>query len=641
MSKSEALRNLTAKISKAIEAFPQNEQEAKKTLNGLASSDPAAFFAAGIRVAASSKPSGGLRYLILTMAKDKRLSIGLLDSSVCSLEEALAVTRAAAEAGAQLQATFEMALNKALQGQANPQKAERIGRILDVLAVTCDQNCWNSFQVELMAYPDKIVRAKAALLIGRSTRNVAWIARRLLDRDLRVQASAVEALWGLDAGETKPHFLSALKSSNNRVAANAAYGLYLSGDSGAPRVLLDLLRHNDPAFQLSALWAIGKTRDERFLAALSEYYKHVQGKLRLAAVGAMAKIRHREKTAQEAGQIQVHLSQAAAQADGLRRLALALSCHPARDLSGIKPAEFSLWENGTMVEDYQVRPANPQTALMAGFLAPWFASADQPYEKALREGLRQCLCMKRRDDLWRIDRYLIEVHPQTGEKPQEPFPYDDALSTAELKAAHGCIADAGLLTKAFALPAPLERAAANPLTALERECDAFSRHTGKRHAFLFLHASSGADLQQEAGVERLRRLAQEGNLVLHGVCPDMAGEWPLLRQACLSTPEGSFAETTLDGMVDALVDAYANLSSRLEVVYSLASPALASQEAAPGAAQTASVKLKISSDRGYGEAEIALEVPPAAPPLASATAPAPGTHTEEPASNPEEAPQPV
>ena len=128
---------------------------------------------------------------------------------------------------------------------------------------------------------------------------MAWIARRLLDRDPRVQASAVEALWGLDAEETKPHFLSALKSKNNRVAANAALGLYLCGDATAMRLLLDMLRHTDPMFRLSALWAIGETQDERFLPVLTDHYKHAEGKLRLATVGAMSRIRRREKTAHE------------------------------------------------------------------------------------------------------------------------------------------------------------------------------------------------------------------------------------------------------------------------------------------------------------------------------------------------------
>jgi len=386
MSKSETLGSFVAGVTKAVETFADEGSNAKHALNQLAASDPALFFAAGIRVVATCKPSEGSRYLVLTLAKDKRLSIGLLDSKVCTLQEALAVTCAAAEAGAQLQATFEMALNKALQGQASPEKTGRILRILDILDATCGHGCWNSFQVELMAYPDKLVRSKAALLIGRNTRNVAWIARRLLDRDPRVQASAVEALWGLDAEEARPHFLSALKSPDNRVVANAAVGLYLSGDASVMRILLEMLRHTDPVFQLSALWAIGETGDARFLPVLAELYKRATGQLRLATVGAMSKIRRREKTDDEASALQVHISQAVTQADGLRRLAFALSCHPARDLSGIKPTEFAVWENGTVIEEYEVRLVSPPALLMAGFVAPWFASAEETYEKVVREG---------------------------------------------------------------------------------------------------------------------------------------------------------------------------------------------------------------------------------------------------------------
>jgi HEAT repeats len=628
MNKSETLRIFAADISKAIESFGENDASSKQALNKLAGSDPALFFAAGIRVVAASKSSEGVRYLILILAKDKRLSIGLLDASTCTIEEALAVTRAASEAGVQLQATFEMALNKALQGQSNSQKADLISRILDLLAVTCDQNCWNSFQVELMAYPDKGVRARAALLIGRSTRNVAWIARRLLDRDPRVQASAVEALWGLNAEEVRPHFLAALKSSDNRVAANAALGLYLSGDVAALRILSEMLRHDDPFFHVSALWAIGETRDERFLPALAEYYKHAEGKLRLAAVGAMSRIRRRDKAAQEAGALHVHLSHAAAQADASRRLAFALSCHPARDLSGIKPTEFAIWENGTLIEDYRVRPASPPALLMAGFVAPWFASGDESYEKALREGWKQCLCMKRRDDLWRIDRYSIEINPPSSEKsPQESmFPYDDSLLTPELKASQGCISDPERLEKAFALPAPRDRAAADPLIAVQRQCDAFAKRGGKRHVFLFLHEMSGFDLQQEPAMNRLRSIAQDSSVVLHGISPDIAGKWPLLRQACLSNPEGSFTETTLAGMVDGLVDAYANLCSQFEITYTLPPSAEPSQplaEPSPALAEPRKVKLKISSERGFVESEIALDLPPApVPPVPDIQAPA-------------------
>lgn len=617
MNRSETFDSFVADISKAVESYTDQEGSAsRQLLNQIASSDPAIFFAAAIRVVAAAKASEGTRYLVLILAKDKRLSIGLLDPKVCTLPEALAVTRAAAVAGAQLQATFEIALNKALQGQASPQKTERILRILDVLSAACDQSCWNSFQVELMAYPDKIVRSKAALLIGKSTRNVAWIARRLLDRDPRVQASAVEALWGVDAEEAKPHFLSALKSANNRVAANAALGLYLCGDVTAMRILLEMLRHADPLFRLSALWAIGETRDERFLPVLSEHYKHAEGKLRLATVGAMSRIRRREKAPHATDALQLHMSQAAAQTDGLRRLAFALSCHPARDLSGIKPTEFAVWENGTLVEEYEVRPVSPPVHFTAGFVVPWFESGDDAYEKIVREGLRQCLAMKRRNDLWRIDRYSIELDAPADEKSAQdiPIPYDDSVVTPEVKTAHGCASDPELIKRVLALPAPRERAAPGPIAAIQWQCAAFGKRSA-RHIFLFLHDMPGSDLKQDAAIARLKALALENSVVLHAVCPDIAGDWALLRELCLSNPEGSFTETKLDGMVDGLVDAYANLCSRFEICYSR-----------PASDEPGIVKLKISSV--FGQTELSVDV---APPVAVAPAAESGPVTEAPA----------
>jgi hypothetical protein len=613
MNKPEALISLAAEITKAIESFTDQDSSAKQLLTQLASTDPASFFAAAIGVLAVAKPSVGSRYLILSLAKDKRLGISLLDPDICTIQEAVAVTRAAADAGAQLQSTFEMTLNKTLQGQSSPQKSERILRVMDVLSVTCGQNCWNSFQVELMAYPDKVVRSRAALIIGKSTRNVAWIARRLLDRDPRVQASAVEALWEMDPEETKPHFLSALKSKNNRVAANAALGLYLCGDATAVRLLLEMLRNPDPLFRLSALWAIGETQDERFLPVLTEHYKHAEGKLRLATVGAMSRIRRREKTAHETSALQVHISQAAAQADGLRRLSFALSCHPARDLRAVKPGEFAVWENGIFIEEYQARLIPSPALLMAGFIVPWFGAGNEAGESLMHEALKQSLSMKRRDDLWRIDRYSIEANAATDEKSAlSAFPYDESLATPELKASHGCISDPDLLAKALSLATPAECAAPNPLIALQRQCDALGKRSAKRHVFVLLHDVSGFDWKDDASIARLRAITQESSVVWHGICPELAGEWSPFRELCLSSPEGSFTLTNPDGMVDALVDAYANLCSRFEISYSL-----------PASAEPGPVKLKISS--GFGQADIAVEVtgpPPPPEPVAVAAAPA-------------------
>lgn len=607
MKNADTLGSLVADLSKVVTSYSQNEAAARQSFNHLASADPAVFFAAGIRVAATAVPSPGLRFLMLTLAKDKRLSAGLLDPNVCTVEEASAVMRAALDAGAQMQASFEIALNKAVQAHASPQNAERILRILELLGVIPGQN-WNSFQVELMAYPDSVVRAKATLLIGRSTRNVAWIARRLLDRDPRVQASGVEALWGLEAEETKPHLLGALQSKNNQVVVNAVLGLYWIGDTSAPRRLMEMLRDEDPLVRSTALWAIGETQDDRFLAALSDCYKNSEGKARLAAVGAMSKIRRREKPSEDAARLQIHLSQVAVQPERRRRLALALSCHPARDLSGVKATDFALWENGALIEEYDVRLVNPPALLLVGFVAPFAASESDAYEHSLREGLKQCLSMKRADDVWRIDRYSVEINPKPDEKAaqESTLPYADPLVTPELKAAFGCVSDSNLLARAIGLPA---HAATDPLVAFERQCNAFAKRGGKRHVFLFLHEMSGFDLKQDATIARLRTLAEENSVVLHGICPDVAGQWALVRELCLSQPEGSFSETKVDTMVDAIVDAYANLSSRFEITYAL-----------PDSVEAGKVRLRISGSAG--DAETSLDLP-AEPPAAVIDAPAP------------------
>lgn len=235
-------------------------------------------------------------------------------------------------------------------------------------------------------------------------------------------------------------------------------------------------------------------------------------------------------------------------------------------------------------------------------MVPWSGSEAEAYERSVREGLKQCLSMKRADDLWRIDRYSVEINPKTDEKSSQEltFPYDDSLLTPELKAAFGCISDPNLLTKVLALAAPRERAAADPVMALQRQCDAFAKRGGKRHVFVFLHDMSGFDLKQDAAIARLRILVEENNVVLHGICPDVAGQWPLVRDLCLSQPEGSFAEAKLEGMVDALVDSYANLCSRFEIAYSL-----------PASAEPGTVRLKVSS--GCGQAEMSLELPVEAP----------------------------
>lgn len=614
-----AIESFVADITKAVEAFSDQDPVPKEALNELSNSDPEMFFAAGIQVASTVPPTAGSRYLVLLLARDtstvvnkrtarKRLSNWLLDPRASSLKEALAVAHSAADARVQLQAALEMALNKALQSQASVSTADRLLRILNVLAVVGSQSCWSSFEVELMAYPDKVVRSTAALLIGRSTRNVAWIARRLLDRDPRVQANAVETLWGLDAADAKAHFLMALKSKNNRVFANAALGLYRLGDSTIIPVLLEATLHPDPLFRVSALWAIGQSQDPRFLPALSHQLKTAEGKVRLALVGAISRIRHSEKSGVTGSALQIDISQAALQPDGKRHLVCAIWSRPAANLGGLKATEFLVSENGVTVEDYQVKLTAPTGSILTSFIAPWSESGGEPLELAVRDGLTQCVAMKRADELWSIDRYTAEpvassagdVNPpnESGVPPEAPG------AAAQGKTVPAGVLEPDQLRKIIAQDVPRDRAAPNCIAAIIRQCKAICQRPGKRHVFVLLRDTAGLDLKQDNSSALLGSFTKDHAVAFHGIAFGAVGQWPLFRDFCISSTGGSFIETTEAGFVDDLVRAYASLSSKFEISYSLP----ASGES--GVAQLV-VKLEVASEHGRGQAEATIEMPSA------------------------------
>jgi HEAT repeat protein len=579
-----------------VEAFSVKDATAKTSLAQLVESHPLAFCAAAIRVLADAPPSPGTNYLVHLLTKGRLLTASLLDPSICSVKDAAGAARAVAEAGTKLQPALEIVLGKALQSHASSENVIHILRTLDVLDAISAQSCWNTFQMELMAYPDRGVRSKTALLIGRNRKSAPWLGRRLMDRDVRVQANAVEALWGLDAADSGSLLQMAVQAGNNRVAGNAALGLYLLADPAAVQILLDMAQHTNPLFRVSALWAIGETQDPRFLPFLTGQYRAAQGKVRLAIAGAMSRIRRREKSMAEAGTLEIHVMQAVIRTDARRRLAFALARKGAVDLSGLKPTDFALWETGTLIHDYEVQPhANP-ALLVAGFVAPRFMGEHDPYGDAIMDGLTQLSSLKRPDDLWRIDRFSMEAHPaertQTG--PGANLPYDDSLVTPDLTMRYGFLFDPDQVARAISLPVPPERAAANSLLALERQCEAMTKLSGKRHLFLFLNRPAVETLDDPGAIAQLRKLAEEAGIALHAFCVD-AGAFARGRDLCLALPEGTFAETTVDRVAGELEQVYAKLLNRYEILYDL-----------PPGEQSGPVQMKISTSFGAGQADIAF-----------------------------------
>src|ERR1700693_1752459 len=398
------LESYAKDISALVESFSEKDTVGKQSLVQLLASDAHVFSAASIRVLANAEASAGARFLTYLLTKEKLLTAGLRDPDTCSLKDAVAAVRAIGDMGPRFQAALEMDLSAALHGRATQESTLQVMRILDLLGAIPTQNFWPSFQSELMAYPDRAVRSKAALLIGRNTTHPAWIKKQLMDSDARVQANAVEALWGMDAAEARPVFTAALRSPNNRVVANAILGLYRLSDLKAVTDLLDMARHPDPLFRASAWWAIAETEDPRFIPFLMEQFKSTQGKMKLAVTRTLSRIRRREKASAEKGTMHVGGSIANVKTDGGRHVEFALSRSGGDEIASMKPTEFALWEDGTLIENYEVKLPNNPAALVIGVVGPRFFSESDHYENAIRDSLKRCLSLKRPDDWWRIDR---------------------------------------------------------------------------------------------------------------------------------------------------------------------------------------------------------------------------------------------
>jgi len=581
---------LAEEIAALIDSFPSQPRENQTALSELLASNPEAFSAAAIRALKNRDGQPGVRYLTNLLAKEDLLLTGLLDSSA-NPREAVALARSMSQQGISLQLSLEQALIACLHEPGTNANVKRILQILDLLAGISSPTRLRLFQTPLMAYPDKNVQSKAALLIGSSAKCADCISDHVRHPDFRVQANAVEALWSMSRSDSRALLAAACQSPNNRVAANAALGLYRIGEVCAIRALLQMATHTEPLFQLSGLWAIGETQDPRFLPFLTAQFNQSQGRKHLAVTRALSRIRRRETIIEQTGAIQITVSRARVFTDGSRKLSFALRSSHLSDLSGLKPTDFALWEADSLIEEYTVRSSANAMLLAIGFVAPCSAMSD-PYAEALTEAFARCLSLKRPVDLWRIDGYC------TGHGSLEPKSAE-VLTRPGARKECSFLSDPEVLLEMVKTGSPRHKAAMDAFTAVQRQCLAISKHSAKRHMFVFLHQGSNRSLTDAARLKRLTPQIEHGQIALHGFAPAAAHECPEFERLCLGTRGGSFAHPTFDELADAIEQSYAQLTNSFEISYSV-----------PSGSEPRSVLLKILSDYGTGQATFTLEPSP-------------------------------
>src|ERR1019366_3204926 len=100
------------------------------------------------------------------------------------------------------------------------------------------------------------IASKCVLLLGRQSRSMLWLRSVMNETDERIRANLIESLWRRKEPEVEAVLQSALRDPHARVAANAAYGLYLIGSDLWPDALQNLVGSQNAAFRRSGVWVL-------------------------------------------------------------------------------------------------------------------------------------------------------------------------------------------------------------------------------------------------------------------------------------------------------------------------------------------------------------------------------------------------
>ena len=502
------------------------------------------------------------RYLVHLLVKTASVMTYLADCASCSTERAAAIAKALCEAGAPLDTLLDEKL-AAHVGAAG--RGDTVIRLLDIASAIGSSTRVLPWRAQLMTHSDPRVRSKAARAIASGSKSPAWVASVLMEGDFRVQANAVEGLWDVDDKNVSPLMIIAARSPNSRVAANGLVGLYRHGSLDSIASLFKMAGNAEAAHRASAIWAMGATKDPRFLPYLSRQFEKAEGRDKQRILRALSSIRRRQKEFEQAGSLRFSVLDRGVSPDGSRRVTFTLTS-PTQALPDLGPLNFAIWEQDQLVFDYSTRlvPAPPLMAFAV--VLPRFSSKADPYACAVEQSLNTIIELKRKGDLWCFERYRMPDPNETaGESSsQELEATDDIRLALHLKQHRGLLQDVQFIRKVAADPGQRQRAATHTAAAIDKALTMLDRVSGVRHLFVFFDP----DDTQERGIDQLAKALRGESVIIHGYAPATGEDNKVLQALCESAGNGSmFEQAQLDALPELVRSSYVHLMTRYEITY--------------------------------------------------------------------------
>ena len=486
----------------------------------------------------------------------------IADPLRCSVEEAVPRAKEALERGEPVDARLGELVSEELSTGGNSMRLRHLLGIIS--ALDSGQHILKARSL-LLAHTDPYVRSKATLILGRAGRNADWVMRRLLDPDPRVQASAVESVWGIDTPEMRKVLDTAVRSKHSRVVGNALIGLYRLGYVGSIPRIFEMAEHSGEPQRLSARWVMGETGDPRFLGYLNSVFRTDLPRCRAMVIRALARIRRNVALREQSGKLPFEVLGFAASGLNERRMQLGLPRRGGRQaLDPIAPTDFVIEEDGRPVTRYSALHHDEPDVMVSGFVIPRILSRADPYAIAIEDALRACMTSRRKADLWSVDRYRCadSLEPEDGPN-LAAMRSEDPLIMSHLRKNRGFLADPEIIEKFIDGPGHKDEASRDVLISAEKAIEILSRSAGERHLFVFFHPDA---LPPEDGLPELEQHLSAEKVVMHGLLPPGRAEAGELARICTGSG-GTFSQWPTERIVEGLADIFAGLLNRYDITW--------------------------------------------------------------------------
>jgi HEAT repeat protein len=542
----------TERAQQLVTEFAQNPSAAREGLRELLDADKAGFCVAVLPFLKEEQESPGRQYLLVLMVAHGLLP--LCNPDLLSLEEEVRLARSLTQIDPLLDTKLAKRFSISQAAGADRMDPAVAERILNILSAISGTSRVLPMLVHLLRNPDPRLRSKAALLIGKASRNVQRAAEALDETDARVRANSIEALWDVNTDAARAVLWSAAKDANNRVAGNALYGLYRLGDTAMIRPLIEMVAHASPAVRATAAWIMGRTGDPRFVPVLSTMIREPDPVARHSVFRALPLLKQATAKAARAPRLKIQICEFKELPEGWRSVRAAAAREDGKPLPALLPTSFLLKENSKIVVDYSVEHWSVPGALSVGFAIP---AARNRQDESTYAALEACLSLKRNADACAVASY-----PADPAAPRKPDPGAGPEAAAADPEPCRFSSDVDTILRNARNPPR-----ASELDAVQCVLNALSTGPGVRHLVLVVNSLSPSDGESvQQAWDRIVKQAKIGSVAISVVAlaGAVAGTLP---DVCDQTGGLFLLAGSVDRVADTCRRLYLCLMDRYDIRY--------------------------------------------------------------------------